>query len=114
MKSECYIDTLAINTNNDFLLPTGHYCDQIYAAILMATTRSLVTLAESSGCEGETIRAASAMSDAPSRDSNTLPSGTQSRGTSAASERSRPVSVLSMLSNMTWTTDKSSEVTYLQ
>ena len=44
----------------------GSYCEQIYEAVLLATTRSLVTLAESSGCDGKTVRAASAMSDAPS------------------------------------------------
>ena len=93
-----------------------HYCNQIYEAILLATTRSLVTLAESSGCEGDVIRATSALSDAPSgtHTSSHYKSTSPSRATSAASEKSRPVSVLSMLSNMTWTTEKSLEVTYLQ
>ena len=49
-----------------FISFSEHYCDQIYEAILLATTRSLVTLAESSGCEGDVIRATSALSDAPS------------------------------------------------
>ena len=48
------------------IIALGFYCDKIYEAILLATTRSLVTLAESSGCDGETVRAASALSDAPS------------------------------------------------
>ena len=97
-----------------FTTLSGHYCNQLYDAVLMATTRSLVTLAESSGCQGDTIRAASAFSEAPSRDSHTPRSGSQSRATSAVSDRSRPVSVLSMLSNITWTTEMSAEVTYLQ
>ena len=34
--------------------------------VLLATTRSLVTLAESSGCDGEAVSTVGTMSDAPS------------------------------------------------
>ena len=98
----------------------GSYHHQIYEGILLATTRSLVTLAESSGCEGEAVRAASALSDAPSSikaaaAAASVPSMPGSRAQSAAvSERSRPLSILSMLSNQTWTTEKTTDITYLQ
>jgi hypothetical protein len=95
----------------------GSYHHQIYEAILLATTRTLVTLAESSGCEGEAIRAASALSEAPSSFKGTASghSAPGSRAQSAAmSERSRPLSILSMLSNMTWTSEKTTDITYLQ
>ena len=101
-----------------------HHIQELYQAVLLAITRSLVTLAESSGCEGNTIRAASALSDAPSsrvyervcerEDGMRTPRSPDgsNRMTSASSER--PVSVLSTLSNATWTTEKTDEVTYLQ
>ena len=82
-----------------------------------------MTLAESSGCEGEVIRAASALSEAPSSTHKSLTGGGSSprtrssiasRATSAKSDLSREVSVLSMLSNMTWTTEKTDDITYLQ
>ena len=100
-----------------------HHVHELYQAVLLAITRSLVTLAESSGCEGKAIRAASALSDAPSsrvldrNDGMRTPrphedGGESHRLTSASTER--PVSVLSMLSNATWTTEKTDETTYLQ
>ena len=59
------------------------------------------------------MRAASALSQHTQQQQDHK-SGTPSRATSAISDKSRPVSVLSMLSNMTWTTEKTHEVTYLQ
>ena len=100
------------------------YHNLIYEAILLATTRTLVTLAESSGCEGEAIRAASALSEAPSSHKSGADGGasgamatstSSSRVQSAAnSDRSRPMSILSMLSSMTWTSEKTADITYLQ
>jgi hypothetical protein len=64
-----YINSVEVELsyiNQSLIVPPENYSAEIYAAILLATTRSLVTLAESSGCEGEAVRAASRLSDAPS------------------------------------------------
>ncbi|KAJ8314952.1 hypothetical protein KUTeg_007102 [Tegillarca granosa] len=98
----------------------AYYRNQVYEAVLTSTCKSLATLAEATGCDHEVIRAVSAMSHQTSEDgSPRLQSGqgsramsAQSRASSAASERA--VTSLSMLSNMTWTTEKTHEVTYLQ
>ena len=105
--------------NDVYFSILGHYSDQIYEAILMATTRSLVTLAESSGCDGEVIRAASAMSNAYSGYSSSPSPRSRSQspvraGSALSAGETRPMSVLSMLSDMTWTTEKAKEMTYLQ
>ncbi|CAH1799095.1 unnamed protein product [Owenia fusiformis] len=98
---------------------TVHYCTQLYNAILTATTRTLVTLAEASGCEllGEVERVASALSEARSFGEMSDPGGQTSRPVSVMSGISgeqRPSSVLSMLSTMTWSTEKAQEITFLQ
>ncbi|KAL5009692.1 hypothetical protein ScPMuIL_011997 [Solemya velum] len=92
------------------------YRDQVYAAVLSATCMSLVTLAESAGCEGELVRSISQMS-ARSGDSGASPvPGRRSPGSRAGSASSTgyPHSSLSALSTMTWTTEKTQEATYLQ
>ena len=95
-----------------------HYKDEVYDAVLTSTYKSLAALAESSGCEGDVIRAISAMSHASSDHQGTPRSprmhSAHSRVSSALSEKSRPQTSLSQLSNMTWTTERTNEVTYLQ
>ncbi|KAL4232681.1 hypothetical protein ACF0H5_007369 [Mactra antiquata] len=98
--------------------------DYVYEAVLSATSRSLALLAESCGCDGEVVRVISAMSNQSSdgstpspriawgsRGASPLPDG-EGRPPSAA--QSRPLSSLSQLSSMTWTTEKSHQVTFLQ
>ena len=80
----------------------------------MATTRSLATLAESSGCESEMVRAASQLSSAPSNVDGQQTPASPGRRMSVVSDRSQPASVLSMLSNMTWSNEKSTSLTFLQ
>lgn len=97
---------------------TAHYKDEVYDAVLSATYKSLAALAESTGCEGEVIRAISSLSNASSDHHGTPRSArmhsARSRISSAVSEKSRPQTSLSQLSTMTWTTEKTNEVTYLQ
>ncbi|XP_052708586.1 uncharacterized protein LOC128183562 isoform X10 [Crassostrea angulata] len=96
----------------------AHYKDEVYDAVLTATYKSLAALAESSGCEGDVIRAISSMSNASNDYQGTPRSprmqSAHSRVSSALSEKSRPQTSLSQLSNMTWTTERTNEVTYLQ
>ncbi len=107
---------------SQILLPVmfpDSYHNQLYEAVLLAITRSLVTLAESAGCQGEAIRAASALSNhsisRSQEPADDVQSPVASRAASAVgSEISRPRSILSMLSNLSWTTEKTEEVTYLQ
>lgn len=100
----------------------AYFRDQVYEAVLASTSRSLAALAEATGCDGEVVRVISAMSQ--STDASTpSPRRPGSRGESPVEGRprsrvsstgSRPHSSLSMLSNMTWSTEKSQQVTYLQ
>ncbi|XP_074662754.1 uncharacterized protein LOC141915202 [Tubulanus polymorphus] len=90
-----------------------YYCDDIYEAILTATCRSLVTLAESCGCDSDLVRSVSLMSNSAVSLSGAPTPRPLSRGMSAKSDK-RPVSVMSMLSNMTWTTERTAEITYLR
>lgn len=96
----------------------AHYKDEVYDAVLTATYKSLAALAESSGCEGDVIRAISSMSNASNDYQGTPRSprmqSAHSRVSSALSEKSRPQTSLSQLSSMTWTTERTNEVTYLQ
>ena len=97
------------------LLSEGYH-DDIYNAVLVAINRSLVTLAESSGCDGQSIRVTSQMTDtlSPGGRTSFMRSDSPIRTFSATSEKSAPSSILSVLSDMTWTTEKTDEVTYLQ
>lgn len=101
-----------------FFCFVAHYKDEVYDAVLTATYKSLAALAESSGCEGDVIRAISSMSNASNDYQGTPRSprmqSAHSRVSSALSEKSRPQTSLSQLSNMTWTTERTNEVTYLQ
>ncbi|XP_077977225.1 dynein axonemal heavy chain 8-like isoform X3 [Glandiceps talaboti] len=107
----------------------GHYSIQVYDAVMSSVCRSLLTLAEASGCDSifedhSYEIAPPSMSPEPimeeSRPTSSRPRsrpGTRSAGSrikSAASTRGRPMSSLSYLSDMTWTTEKASEVTYLR
>jgi len=106
------------------LLFTAHFRDHVYEAVLSATSRSLALLAESCGCDSEVVRVISAMSNhsQSSRGSSATPRGWGSRpgspmegdGGALASPHSRPLSSLSQLSTMTWTTERTHKVTYLQ
>ena len=97
----------------------------MYEAVLACTSRSLAALAESSGCDSEVVRLISAMSNQSSDGSSPSPrQAWGSRGASPAigmgggdgraSAQSRPHSSLSQLSTMTWTTEKTHEVTLLK
>ncbi|XP_070568705.1 dynein axonemal heavy chain 5-like isoform X4 [Ptychodera flava] len=106
----------------------GHYSSQVYDAVMSAVCRSLLTLAEASGCDSvfddhsheiappsvspEPIRE----EPRPSSSKHHSRPATRSAGSRSrsAGTRSRPMSSLSFLSDMTWTTDKSDEVTYLR
>lgn len=102
----------------------AYFRDQVYEAVLSATSRSLALLAESCGCDGEVVRVISAMSNhsQSSGASSPSPRGWGSRPGSPmeagegqlVSARSRPLSSLSQLSTMTWTTEKTHAITYLQ
>ena len=99
----------------------AHFRDQVYEAVLSSTSRSLAALAESTGCDGEVVRVISAMSNQSSDASTPSPRGPGSRAGSPIearnrrfSDSTRPHSSLSLLSNMTWTTEKAHPVTYLQ
>ena len=108
-----------------YVLSAGFFRDYVYEAVLSATSRSLALLAESSGCDSEVVRVISAMSNhsASSGASTPSPRPWGSRGGSragtpeierAGSAASRPMSSLSQLSTMTWTTEKTHSVTFLQ
>ena len=96
--------------------PSESYHDDIYNAVLTAINRSLVTLAESSGCDEQAVRAATQLTDTLSAGGRTsfMRSNSPVRSFSATSEKSAPSSILSILSDMTWTSDKTDAVTYLQ
>ena len=97
---------------------TAHYRDYVYEAVLSATCKSLAALAQSTGCDGEVIRAVSSMSqhttprDSPSPRVNSRIASARSGLSSARTDR--PLTSLSMLSNMTWTTERSQDLTFLQ
>lgn len=87
----------------------------MYQAVLGTTIRSLITIAEASGCDGEVVRAMSAMSNNSDLDSAAHSPRPPSRTASVMSgDNNRPSTSLSVLSNTTWTTEKTNEVTYLQ
>ncbi|XP_052089132.1 uncharacterized protein LOC127725852 isoform X10 [Mytilus californianus] len=93
------------------------YKEQVYEAVLTATKRSLSALVDSTSCSEEELRAASVLSN-PTYSPNTSPRRT-SRAASAMSRVSsamteRPNTSMSALSNMTWTTEKTNDLTYLQ
>ncbi|XP_052807484.1 dynein axonemal heavy chain 5-like isoform X7 [Mya arenaria] len=104
----------------------AYFRDHVYEAVLSATSRSLALLAESSGCDSEVVRVISAMSNHSQSSSGSSPEpvGWGSQGGSyppspvpdgrAASANARPMSSLSQLSTMTWTTEKTHHVTFLQ
>ncbi|OWF37572.1 Dynein heavy chain 5, axonemal [Mizuhopecten yessoensis] len=99
----------------------AHYRDYVYKAVLQATCKSLATLGESTGCDSEVIRAVSAMSmgssprDSPSPRSPTRISREQSAHSCLSSAATdRPLTSMSMLSNMTWTTERTDATTLLQ
>ena len=75
----------------------------MYYAVLNAAKRSLVTLAEASGCELST---------------NMGPDGDYAHDIERidllADKPARPLSALSTLSDMTWKSDMEKEITYLQ
>lgn len=93
------------------------YKEQVYEAVLTATKRSLSALVDSTSCSEEELRTASVLSN-PTYSPNTSPRRT-SRAASAMSRVSsamteRPNTSMSALSNMTWTTEKTNDLTYLQ
>ncbi|WAR07684.1 DYHG-like protein [Mya arenaria] len=100
----------------------AYFRDHVYEAVLSATSRSLALLAESSGCDSEVVRVISAMSNHSQSSSGSSPEpvGWGSQGGSyppspvpdgrAASANARPMSSLSQLSTMTWTTEKTHHV----
>ncbi|XP_067674368.1 uncharacterized protein [Haliotis asinina] len=97
----------------------GHYRDMVFKSVLAATTKSLAMLAEASGCTGEVVRALSPMSQyssegvrSPSPKLHSGPQTPRSRAMSAASDR--PITTMSMLSNMSWSGESASDVTHLQ
>ncbi|XP_064629693.1 uncharacterized protein LOC135488785 isoform X2 [Lineus longissimus] len=89
------------------------YCSELYRAILTATCRSLVTIAESCGCDDDIVRTVGVFSEHSSRGTPS-PTRTPARILSAKLDTSRPLSVLSVLSDMSWTTERTHEVTYLR
>ncbi|XP_053397319.1 dynein axonemal heavy chain 5-like isoform X6 [Mercenaria mercenaria] len=101
----------------------AYFRDHVYEAVLSATSRSLALLAESCGCDSEVVRVISAMSNQSSDASTPSPrnwgsrSGTpvqENEGRAPSAANSRPLSSLSQLSSMTWTTEKTHQVTFLQ
>jgi hypothetical protein len=80
--------------------------------------RTIVTLAESSGCSSEVIKAASLLSDVSSnlKLSARSASAVSSRSVSTVSmsNPSHPVSLLTILNNTKWTDTEPHDVTYLQ
>jgi len=80
------------------------YGTKVYEALLTATKRSLLTLAEASGCDiSVSAHAGSGDSAKALPDTKELPDKPE-----------RPLSALSTLSDMTWNDDAGQEVTYLQ
>lgn len=79
----------------------------MYTVVEEAILRSLFILAESSGCDPDVLR-----SETP--DSFESPLSSRILRAQSARSGSRPTSVLSVLSNMTWTTEETANVTYLR
>ncbi|XP_060567478.1 dynein axonemal heavy chain 5-like [Ruditapes philippinarum] len=101
----------------------AYFRDHVYEAVLSATSKSLALLAESCGCDSEVVRVISAMSNQSSDASSPSPRNWGSRagtpvmdgeGRAQSAANSRPLSSLSQLSTMTWTTEKTHQVTFLQ
>ena len=76
---------------------------QVYEAVLTATKRSLLTLAEASGCEIH--------SDSHKGEGDGLGSV---HSLDLAEKPERPLSSLSVLSDMPWTSAMDEEITFLQ
>ncbi|XP_033113255.1 dynein heavy chain 5, axonemal-like isoform X2 [Anneissia japonica] len=127
----------------DYDVPIGDmlalYSDHVYEAVLSSICRSLITLAEASGCEGvmehvmseltsteqntpylETITENSSHAFSPSPVLGNRLRSRVGTGTSRLSdmslsdECSRPTTSLSYLSDLSWTAEKTLERTYLQ
>ncbi|XP_071801693.1 uncharacterized protein [Asterias amurensis] len=103
-----------------------HYSERVYQAVMSSICRTLITLAEAAGCEGiiEAISRELATSPLPNGsrlDDPSLPvtpGRNRSRpGTGysrASTAMSRATSSMSFLSDMSWTSEKTHEITYLR
>ncbi|XP_071954985.1 uncharacterized protein [Antedon mediterranea] len=129
--------------NTDYDLPIGNmlalYSEHVYEAVLSSVCRSLVTLAEASGCEGvmehvmselanteqatprlETITETSNLTLSPSpitgsKHRSRVGTATSRRSDVSLEENSSRASTsFSYLSNLSWTAEKTLERTYLQ
>ena len=109
-----------------FILFPDHYSERVYQAVMSSICRTLITLAEAAGCEGiiEAISRELATSPLPNDgrlDDPSLPvtpGRNRSRpGTGysrASTAMSRATSSMSFLSDMSWTSEKTHEITYLR